>query len=46
MAEAKIKLCTCEHEEQDKLYGKGKRLCNPKDKKDEYKCTVCGKVHK
>jgi len=39
-------MCGCPHEGQDKLYGKGKRLANKRDKAGEYKCTVCGKIHK
>lgn len=41
-----IKECSCEHEEQDKLHGKGKRVFNvlQKDKNsNNARCTVCGK---
>jgi len=31
--------CTCTHEYQDKLYGKGRRVFN--EGKTNYKCTVC-----
>lgn len=38
--------CTCKDDFQDKLYGKGKRLCNAYGKPHKgYKCTVCGKEH-
>lgn len=37
--------CTCQHEWQDKTYGKGMRVCNPTAKKSGdkviYRCTVC-----
>jgi len=37
--------CYCEHEYQDKKYGKGKRLFNRcgKGMSISWKCTVCGK---
>lgn len=41
----KIKKCTCEHVEQDKLYGSKNRLMNPMEKDGKYRCTVCGKEH-
>ena len=41
----KIKKCTCEHAEQDKLYGVKNRLMNPMEKGGKYRCTVCGKEH-
>ena len=38
------KKCTCVHEYQDKVYGKGIRLFNVGTK--DAKCTVCGsKTH-
>ena len=41
----KVLLCKCEHEEQDKMYGKYKRLHNEipnkMDKASFYMCTVC-----
>lgn len=37
---AEVKVCTCKHEAQDKIYGKQQRLHNPGQK--GYKCTVCG----
>lgn len=37
-----IKRCVCEHEYQDKKYGKKNRVCN-KTAKDKWRCTVCGK---
>lgn len=37
--------CTCAHEYQDKIYGKGNRVKNPtKTKPVTYRCTVCGQV--
>lgn len=36
--------CNCTSEFQDKKYGKGKRVCNPK-KERGYSCTVCGASH-
>ena len=42
----KIMPCTCSHEEQDKLYGKGRRVfnrMNPSSNIKEWRCTVCGK---
>lgn len=35
-----IAKCTCVHEEQDRLYGKNNRVCNPTFKKN-LRCTVC-----
>lgn len=32
--------CTCKHEEQDKLHGKGKRVYN--ECKTKARCSVCG----
>jgi hypothetical protein len=32
--------CNCQHEEQDKLYGKGMRVHNV-NKKGQAACTVC-----
>lgn len=43
-----IKECVCEHAFQDKMYGKQKRVMNPRAKnsgKQEYRCTVCERVH-
>ena len=43
-----IKRCTCKNEQQDKMYGKGNRVHNLKEKvhgrAQEYRCTVCGSV--
>lgn len=34
--------CTCQHQAQDALYGKGRRLHNLCGKQqDKYRCTVC-----
>jgi len=42
--------CTCNHEQQDEMYGKFSRVHNPIKKSpnqpQEYRCTVCGKVRK
>jgi len=42
-----VKKCTCKHEEQDKMYGKGRRVHTNGDTNDKSKgkkkCTVCGK---
>lgn len=40
-----ILICSCQHEFQDKKYGKGKRVHNRKASKStfDFKCTVCGK---
>jgi len=35
--------CSCQHEFQDKEYGKGRRLFSLKIKGGKAKCTVCGK---
>lgn len=39
---AKLK-CSCEHEIQDEMYGKGIRLFNPCKFGAGWRCTVCGK---
>ena len=39
----RILFCTCHHDWQDKEYGKNRRVCNQMNKKDTYRCTVCGK---
>ena len=38
---SEVKRCSCKHEGQDNLYGKGNRLMNAYNK--GYRCTVCGK---
>lgn len=38
-----VKHCTCKHDAQDKIYGKGNRLMNEYSK--GYRCTVCGKEY-
>ena len=40
--------CTCQHEGQDKLHGKGIRIATPVNKKvpKEFRCTVCSKEHR
>lgn len=35
--------CSCKHEHQDQVLGKGIRFCNYSPKKDKHSCTVCGK---
>jgi len=41
----KIVKCSCEHEFQDKKYGKGMRVFNETAKTNPtvWRCTVCGK---
>lgn len=43
----KIIKCVCEHEQQDRMYGKGRRVGNEtrgtSDTK-KYRCTVCERV--
>lgn len=41
MSGSVVAACACEHEYQDKKYGKGKRLHNVGDN-GGIKCTVCG----
>lgn len=39
-----IATCNCQHYEQDKMHGKGKRVKNLTDKSKTskmYRCTVC-----
>lgn len=48
MSTAKIK-CTCQHEQQDKMYGPGVRLANDLPRKPQsvmvdVRCTVCAKI--
>ena len=40
--------CSCIHEGQDKLYGKGKRVFNPMglQGKSGYRCSVCKSINK
>ena len=42
--ETKVKSCTCQHEFQDSVYGKGRRVHNKTNGngRPEYRCTVCG----
>jgi len=40
---AEVKHCTCKHDAQDKMYGKGNRLMNEYNK--GYRRTVCDKEH-
>lgn len=42
-----VKPCSCQHESQDKIHGKGNRVKNQtavKGEKKTYRCTVCKKV--
>ena len=38
--------CKCEHKEQDKMYGKGKRLFNYCADNASARCTVCNTINK
>lgn len=40
----KIKPCSCVHDYQDTVYGKGMRVHNEMASKDpsKFRCTVCG----
>ena len=42
---SKVMNCSCQHESQDKLYGRGMRLFNEctVNGREGYRCTVCGK---
>jgi hypothetical protein len=48
---ARIK-CSCQHEQQDEMYGKNIRIANvcktnnPKDSARDVRCTVCSKIHR
>ena len=42
----KIMSCKCEHEKQDKMYGKGRRVANYSVKQKMFRCTVCGEFIK
>lgn len=47
MAEkAKIMQCSCTHQSQDEMYGKGMRVWNQLGDSDSYRCTVCGNTNK
>ncbi len=35
--------CSCQHEYQDKVYGKGMRVHTKCNK--GHRCTICGNVH-
>ena len=41
---AKILPCGCEHEYQDKKYGKGMRVHNFTAKTETWRCTVCERI--
>lgn len=36
--------CSCKHEFQDSMYGKGNRVSTPM-KNGQLRCTVCGTLH-
>ena len=38
---SKIMPCSCQHQSQDEIYGKGMRLWNRMGDSDNYRCTVC-----
>jgi hypothetical protein len=40
----KILPCSCKHDAQDQMYGKGQRVHNPcgAKNKGQVRCTVCG----
>lgn len=42
----KLIKCSCNHEFQDKRYGKGIRVHNWREKANSYRCTVCGRETK
>ena len=42
---SKVIACTCKHDAQDKIHGKGQRAHNqikPKELPARWSCTVCG----
>lgn len=43
-----ITQCECNHEDQDKMYGKGNRVFNKTAKTPgtSYRCTICGNIIK
>jgi hypothetical protein len=43
----KVQSCSCKHNDQDRMYGKGKRLHNQTrgNNRSEWRCTVCGEKH-
>lgn len=41
--QTKILVCKCEHEYQDKIYGKFHRIHIKSEKNKSYRCTVCNK---
>jgi len=47
MAQTAVKLCKCDSKDQDKRFGKQKRLmnrCKPTEVKASWRCTVCETV--
>lgn len=38
----KVIACKCSYPYQDKAYGKGNRIHNYAEGKDNWRCTVCG----
>ncbi len=45
MAGTKEVTCSCKHDEQDRIYGKQRRLANVSENGTTAKCTVCGNKH-
>lgn len=46
MSGTKVLPCTCEHQFQDKTYGKGNRVHNKLQStpgNEKFRCNVCGK---
>lgn len=38
-----IKICNCDHDQQDKMYGEQRRVMNKLEKANKWRCTVCNK---
>lgn len=36
-----IEKCSCKHDSQDALHGKGRRVFNPTKSSGKIRCTVC-----
>ena len=41
--DTRIMACSCRHEYQDRRYGQGQRVHNPR-KEGKYACTVCDNI--
>jgi hypothetical protein len=46
MNTTKTMMCSCTHKSQDELYGQSVRLFNWANKKEVWRCTVCGSEKK